>query len=182
MRALARPILVCLLAGCPGGLELRRDAGLEAADALSVPDEAPAPDVDGPHLEARDLTASTLKPDLAAKALKPDLGAAPPAGANSGALCSPAAPACPNAGEACVYYTAGATKGLCVLMGCTPNALCPVANPATQLSACFGSSGAQHFCAWLCEHGGKSYACPSPTGFACVALNPAQPDVKYCVP
>jgi len=179
MRAAHALTFICLLTGCPGALELRRDAG-------TALDQGPAPGADDQHPGDQRLEFGSIvpaAPDLAA--VEPDLPlSAPtsPSGANSGALCNPAAPACPNAGEACVYYSASATTGLCVLSGCTPDTVCPVANPATQLSACFGSTGSQHFCAWLCEYQGKSYACPSPTGFNCVVLNPAQPDVKYCVP
>jgi hypothetical protein len=57
-----------------------------------------------------------------------------------------------------------------------------VLNKKTQLATCSikGLDPSKWFCGYMCEVGGKSYACPAAAGYACVASS--SPSFKFCEP
>jgi hypothetical protein len=111
----------------------------------------------------------------------PDTGSTGPA-FSSGAICSQAKP-CTDTTETCLLFTAKATEGLCHGKCNTSGVDCKVPDSTKQLSKCaVQDSKKQWYCSWLCDVQGKIYECPNATDYKCEALNPQQPDVKYCVP
>jgi len=142
-----------------------------AADATPKPDQAPVSD-QAPSSDQAPATDQSGATDQGGGA---DAGSGPK---NSGALCSTSTP-CADARETCTYF--GGAQGMCLAPCKQQGDPCPVMDKTTQLATCSikGLDPTKWFCGYLCEVGGKTYACPNATDYACVA---ASAGFKFCEP
>jgi len=165
----------------------KQDKSSTASDgSVTIPDQETNPQVD---------QSTTPQPDGSGGGVCPSPWQAK---ANSGKICTQAGDC--TSDETCVAFKAGATSGMCIGR-CCPNTanpsdtinLCPVADSTKQFSGCFiqtadpqTSKPNGYACAWICSvtQSGqtKTYDCPNATDYSCEALNPSEPDVKYCIP
>jgi hypothetical protein len=156
-----------LLGACSDDGEGGADQGVAADQAIVFPDGSPPSEGGGP--------VDTSPPDQTGVA---DVAVATQ---NSGAICSSSQP-CPNAGEECIVFSAALGKGMCLDPCATQGESCPVPDPNHQVSTCAttGYTPGTWYCAWFCELGGKTYACPNQTDYTCVASSDGV--AKFCRP
>lgn len=157
--------LLALLSATCGDDDAPTDLGA-TADAAVLTDQAPT----------TDQAAGSDQAPVGDSGGGVDKGAGGPK--NTGALCSASKP-CADTRETCLFF--GGPQGMCLAPCKKQGDPCPVMNKSTQLATCAikGLDPTKWFCGYLCEVGGKSYACPSAADYTCVA---ASAGFKFCEP